>query len=74
MAETEPGALATGLQYDLNTETRGHGYSGVQMNATLEDGSAGIPARIERESAKTEKRRNSMLSYGASSLSVLRHA
>jgi len=33
---------------------RGSCYSGVQMNAALKAGSAGIPARLERESAKTE--------------------
>src|SRR5215213_10261488 len=54
--------------------TRLRHYSGVQMDATLKAGSAGIPARIERESAKTENRLHSMLSEGASSSSVLWHA
>jgi hypothetical protein len=40
----------------------------------LTPGSAGIPARHERESAKTKKRIHSRLNDGASSLSVLAHA
>jgi hypothetical protein len=49
-------------------------YSGVHMNAPLQAGSAGIPARHERDSAKMKKRLYSISNGCASLLSVLAHA